>query len=59
MDFTVLMDELVTEPELKAEMETLLERKKEAKSLISKREFMSFTNSLKRKLKESWKQQNR
>ncbi|WMW52745.1 nucleotidyltransferase domain-containing protein [Bacillus subtilis] len=33
MDFTVLMNELVAEPELKAEMETLLERKRRGEEL--------------------------
>lgn len=33
MDFTVLMNELVAEPELKAEMETLLDRKRRGEEL--------------------------
>lgn len=33
MDFTVLMNELITEPELRAEMETLLERKRKGEEL--------------------------
>ncbi|MCI4139676.1 nucleotidyltransferase domain-containing protein, partial [Bacillus vallismortis] len=33
MDFTVMMNELVTDSELKAEMETLLERKRSGEEL--------------------------